>query len=133
VGAPEYAIDPRGRQVIAGTTFQGDLTLRRVFNGGVAGAVIEREEFRNFLIDGFALDSDGAVYVATGAGGREPADTREMLCQLPETGSARCFTLGEIQSRERSSILIDNLAVPEPGVVYIRTDETLRRYELPVR
>jgi hypothetical protein len=128
---PAYAIDVRGRDVIVGANRDGDLTLMRVLSDGkAAGNLLVREEYVALKPDGFALDSEGAAYVATEAGGREPNQLRELLCQLPDSGPTRCFTLAEI-SATKPSPLIDDLVVSEPGVVYVRSGAALRRYELP--
>jgi hypothetical protein len=128
--SPEHAIDARGRDVIAGMTTDDDLILMRVFEGRSEGNVIAREEFLSLRPDGLAVDSAGAAYVATTAGGREPKDWRAVLCQLPDVGRVRCFTLGDI-AVSNPATLIDALVVPEPGVVYVRSGSDLRRYELP--
>jgi hypothetical protein len=129
---PHYAIDAHGRDVIMGESLEGDLALLRVLSNGTAeGNLIVREEYRNLRPDGFALDSEGAAYVACIAGGRELSELREMLCQLPDSGAARCFTLGAISQSGPLGSLIDELVVPEPGVAYVRSGSALRRYELP--
>jgi hypothetical protein len=129
---PYYAIDPQGRNVIVGTFLDGGLSMMRVGPDlAVEGNVIEREEYLDLRPDAFALDADGAVYVTARAGGREPSEMREMLCQLPVSGKVRCFTLGELIAEKTFSVLVEDLVVPEPGIVYVRTGADLRRYELP--
>jgi hypothetical protein len=129
---PLYAIDAHGRDVIVGASVDGDLTLLRVLsNGASESQLIVREEYLALRRNGFALDSEGAAYVASVAGGREPMQWRELLCQLPDSGTTRCFTLGELSASAAYTSLIDELVVPEPGVVYVHSGSALRRYELP--
>lgn len=129
---PRYAIDPEARDVLAGSFFEGDLVLMRVLaDDSVQGNVIERDDYLELRPDGFELDADGAAYVTARAGGRDAEDISAMLCQLPVSGNVRCFTLGGLTAATSFSPLVQDLVVPEPGVVYVRTGADLRRYELP--
>jgi hypothetical protein len=130
---PTYAIDARGRDVLAGMGRDGDLIMMRVLpDGSTEGGTVTRKEYSSLRPDGFGLDPEGAVYVTTTAGGREPNERRAVLCQLTSAGELRCFTLGGITVREHGP-LIDELVAPEPGVVYVHSGSTLHRYELPAQ
>jgi hypothetical protein len=129
--APTCAIDPQGRDVIVGTTFEGDLTMMRVLpDGTTEGSVVARQEFQPLRADSYAIDSEGALYITTLAGGRDLNQQRALLCRLPSNGSALCFALGQIDVLD-SSALVDSLVVPEPGVAYVKVGPDLRRDELP--
>lgn len=129
---PSYAIDPLEQDVIAGTVIDGSIALMRVRSDlSVQGNLIERDDYLALQPDHFVLDSDGAAYVTARAGGRHARDMRALLCQLPMSGTVRCFTLGDLTIAETFNSLVDDLVVPEPGVVYVRTGVVLRRYELP--
>jgi hypothetical protein len=131
VEAPTYAVDTRGRDVIVGATRDGDLAMMRVLpNGNSEGGLVVRQEYRPLSLDAFALDANGAVYVTTTAGGWDPGARRVLLCQLPNTGRMRCFTLAE-QLPFGARLKVDQILVPEPGVVYVRSGRDLCRYELP--
>lgn len=131
---PVYGIDPLGRDVIAGATPKGDLMMMRVLpNGAAEGNVIVREEYLALSPDALVIDSESTSYVAAQAGGREVDQRRELLCRLPPDRAAECFGLGEISATGEFAPLIDELVVTEPGVVYVRSGSTLRRYELPAQ
>jgi hypothetical protein len=130
---PHYVIDSRGRHVIVAVNTEGDIGLMRVLSNGTAeGNIISREEYQGLDPNSFAIDPDDAAYITTMAGGRELDQTREVLCQLPATGAVRCFTLGDIDLTQWM-LLPNGLVAPEPGVVYVRSGSTLRRYELPAQ
>jgi hypothetical protein len=129
---PQYMLDALERDVIVATGESGDITLLHMTSDGIVeGNQLVREEYLELRPERLALDSEGAAYMASAAGGREAKQQRELLCQLPVHGSARCFTLGELSASTASRTLMDEFVVTEPGVVYVRSGADLRRYELP--
>lgn len=129
----QSAVDSRGRHLLMGATSDSDMFIMRIApDETVDGIVIQRDEYTALFPDVFAVDSDDAVYVVSKAGPRD--ELRAILCQLTARGSTRCFTLGGITSPDNiPRQLVDDLVVPEPGVVYARSGSTLRRYELPAQ
>lgn len=125
--------DCAARKLIAGTSFGGDLVLMRVERDRTTqGAEIEREEYAALEPNSFAIDAHDNVYVTARAGGREANQVRVILCQLPAIrATPRCFGLAGLAIQEWSMPLVDDVVVPEPGIVYVRTGSDLRRYELP--
>jgi hypothetical protein len=123
-------VDARDRLVAFGTLDYGDLTIMRPRGDGPAdGCVLVREEYRELNVDAHALDSAGAVYVITSPGGREQA--RTTLCRLSDAGDTDCHTLfNAADSGGHMDFHVDDLVVPEPGIVYLRSGARLLRYEL---
>jgi hypothetical protein len=130
----QSAVDSRGRHVLMGATSDSDMFIMRIApDETVDGIVVQREDYTALYPDVFAIDSEDAVYVVSKAGPRDAL--RAILCQLSaSSGSTRCFTLGGITSPDNvPRQLVQDLVVPEPGVVYARSESVLRRYELPAQ
>ncbi len=132
--------DREGRAVAFVETTQGDLLVYRLDAAGAESTAwqLARQDFRSLAPVSASEDEAGNLYVLSVGGGREaPVPT---LCQLPLSGSLRCYALRGLAIDDSLEYGV-YLAGGAEGVVYLdhlanvrdvpNARETLARFELP--
>jgi hypothetical protein len=116
--SPELHVDAEDRSVVVSVERSGDLLVLRPETRH--GVMVERHEYEPLSPRLSAVDRAGNIYVVTQAGGRALETKRTLLCRMDGAGNTRCLTLTSELNDELLHAF--DLAVAEPGAVYIRTD-----------